>query len=241
MGTSKEVHPGLKFPNSDRRLRYGDVEGLENMIGYFSARLTEEQRHTEAVQAQLGAAHREAKALRKRNASLLAENEALHRDVRDGSSVHAPRVEQSVLEEESPVLGDTRGNARVVFNGREVVVDIGPDPEGNLVARFVLADNENAVIEPLVLSNDEVEFVVRLDIHTYRQILDRQQRESSHDSSPSVGGPVSVRGQQAGYPNPTEGEADERWNISAMTVADQEEFARAVDKQRRRAERFRDL
>lgn len=240
METFKDVHPGLKFPNSDRRLRYGDVESLENTIGYLSARLAEEQRHTEAVQAQLGAAHREAKALRKRNQSLLGENETLHRDVSDSGSVHAPRVEQSVLEEESPVLGDTRGNARVVFNGHEVVVDIGPDPEGNLVARFVLADNENAVIEPLVLSNDEVEFVVRLDIHTYRQILDRQQRESRHDSSPSVGGPVSVRGQQAGYPNPTEGEVDGQRNVE-MAVVDPEEFARAVNERQQRAERSCDL
>ncbi|MGO3895392.1 MerR family DNA-binding transcriptional regulator [Brevibacterium aurantiacum] len=30
--------------------------------------------------------------------------------------------------------------------------------------------------------------------------------EYAHDSSPSVGSPVSVRGQQAGNPNPTEGE-----------------------------------
>ncbi|MBD8019349.1 hypothetical protein [Brevibacterium gallinarum] len=178
----------LKFPNSDLPLRYRDIEALEATIAHLSARLIEETRMGEAAIERSKLAGRELEQARQTIRSLVAKDKLVPGYVGNSGAVLAPNIEEDIFDEPPLVLRDAGWDARISLDGSEVVVNVGADPETGNTSRIGLADDENAVSEAFVLSNDEVELKVRLDVHPNRNVADGQQRESGHDSSPSVGG-----------------------------------------------------
>ena len=79
----------VKYPNSDRPMRYADIEKLEGTIAYLSARLAESERMAEGARNRYAVACRDAAAAREQLRSLRVEHEILGVDQSDSRAVGA--------------------------------------------------------------------------------------------------------------------------------------------------------
>ena len=189
----------LRFPNSDARLRYKDVSALEETITYLSARLAEEKHMNEDHVRNDRSRMRDLAVLRDNRFSFAFQNDAVT-NACDSGKFFLPDVEKLVFVEPCDFPGKPRLDGRSTVRDVHAVFGLWADPSLSFVDGPVPADDKDAGVKRVVLSNDEFEFVVTLEIHSKRGVADNDFDVVSHESSSSVGTAVNTS-------NPTEGEA----------------------------------